>query len=176
MKRVCKGTIVMYASMKYIKQWLELNPDRLIFFVKDYIQIMPCPIQYATDPILIFFGEIKPPNKPMIRDWFHLTTADTSKKPKLNHPTVKSLKVIRYLVNQFSKENDLVLDCFMGSGTTAVACKELNRNFVGFEINPEYVKIANQRLMFKTVGEFTSPIGDSTDVEALNKDPIHFTK
>jgi DNA modification methylase len=45
-----------------------------------------------------------------------------------------------------SNEGDLVLDPFMGSGTTAVACKMLKRNFIGFEINPLYCEIANQRL------------------------------
>jgi disulfide oxidoreductase YuzD len=45
-----------------------------------------------------------------------------------------------------TKENDLVVDMFMGSGTTAVSCKKYNRNFIGFEISQEYVDIANKRL------------------------------
>jgi DNA modification methylase len=45
-----------------------------------------------------------------------------------------------------TKEGDLVLDPFIGSGTTACACKKLNRNFIGFELNPDYCKIANERL------------------------------
>ena len=45
-----------------------------------------------------------------------------------------------------SKPNDLILDPFLGSGTTAVACKKLNRRFIGIEISEDYVKIANQRL------------------------------
>lgn len=45
-----------------------------------------------------------------------------------------------------SKQKDIILDCFMGSGTTAVACKQLNRNFIGFELNKEYCNIANKRL------------------------------
>jgi DNA modification methylase len=46
----------------------------------------------------------------------------------------------------FTKEDDLVLGPFIGSGSTALACKQLNHNFIGFEINPNYVKIANKRL------------------------------
>ena len=42
----------------------------------------------------------------------------------------------------------------MGSGTTAVACKELNRNYLGYEINPEYFKVINERLTQETVGNF----------------------
>jgi len=45
-----------------------------------------------------------------------------------------------------SKENDVVLDPFMGSGTTGVACKLLNRNFIGIELNEEYIKIAEARI------------------------------
>ena len=47
----------------------------------------------------------------------------------------------------FKNENDLILDPFIGSGTTAVACKQLDRNFIGIEINPDYVDIANKRLV-----------------------------
>ena len=62
------------------------------------------------------------------------------------HPTQKPIKLIRKLVKIHSNPNDIVLDCFLGSGTTTVACKQLGRNFIGFEINSEYVKIANKRL------------------------------
>jgi DNA modification methylase len=45
-----------------------------------------------------------------------------------------------------TQKNDIVLDCFIGSGTTAVACKEIERQFIGFEINPKWHKIANDRI------------------------------
>lgn len=44
------------------------------------------------------------------------------------------------------KKNELILDCYFGSGTTVVACKELGRQYIGFEINPEYYQIAVDRL------------------------------
>jgi DNA modification methylase len=50
------------------------------------------------------------------------------------------------MVKASSKEGDLVLDPFAGVGTTFVVCKELKRNFIGFEINPHYVEICNKRL------------------------------
>lgn len=62
------------------------------------------------------------------------------------HPTQKPIKLIEFLVQTYSNENDLVLDCFLGSGTTALASKNLNRNFIGTEINENYVKIIEQRL------------------------------
>lgn len=65
---------------------------------------------------------------------------------KYNHPTVKPLEMIERLIKISSNEWDTVLDCYLWSGTTAVACKNTNRNFIGIEINPEYVEIAKNRL------------------------------
>ena len=62
------------------------------------------------------------------------------------HPTQKPLDVVRQLLLDCSVEGDLVCDPFLGSGTTAVACKQLGRDFIGFEISQEYVDIANKRL------------------------------
>jgi DNA modification methylase len=62
------------------------------------------------------------------------------------HPTQKPLELIKKLVKVHSNPNDLVLDCFLGSGTTAIACKQLNRRFIGIEISKEYCDIANKRL------------------------------
>ena len=69
-----------------------------------------------------------------------------SAKDNTNHPTTKPLALIKTLVNVASRDNDLILDPFLGSGTTAVAAKQLGRRFIGVEINPDYCKIAEQRL------------------------------
>jgi len=91
-----------------------------------------------------------------VDEWFKKTfpfaivrkpTGSEKHKDVLNiHPTCKPVKLMSYLVTLGSRKGDLVLDPFMGSGTTAVACKYSGRKFIGFEINPEYVKIANKRL------------------------------
>jgi site-specific DNA-methyltransferase (adenine-specific) len=62
------------------------------------------------------------------------------------HPTVKPLKLMEYLVKLVSRENATVLDPFAGSGSTLIACKNLNRNYIGIEIDPEYIKIIKARL------------------------------
>lgn len=62
------------------------------------------------------------------------------------HPTQKPLRMFEYLVKTYTDEGDTVLDPFLGSGTTALACKNLNRHYIGIEINPNYVKIARERL------------------------------
>lgn len=77
---------------------------------------------------------------------YYVTPANVEDKKKYLHPTIKPLNIIENLIINSSKENDVVLDCFMGSGTTGVACKELNRNFIGFEINENYFNIAKDRI------------------------------
>ena len=67
-------------------------------------------------------------------------------KDKFTHPTIKPIQCIKNHLLNLTKENDIVLDCFSGSGTTCVACKELNRRFIGIEIDPEYHKISMDRL------------------------------
>lgn len=67
-------------------------------------------------------------------------------KKLYKHPTIKPLNIIENLVINSSNENDVVLDCFMGSGTTGVACKKLNRKFIGIEIDEKYFEIAKNRI------------------------------
>jgi len=62
------------------------------------------------------------------------------------HPTQKPVLLLEDLIKTFSNENDLVVDLTMGSGSTGVACKNTNRNFIGVEMNDEYFKIAEQRI------------------------------
>ena len=62
------------------------------------------------------------------------------------HPAPFPIELPKRCILSTSLENDIVLDPLIGSGTTAVACKKLNRHFIGFEINSEYVAIANKRL------------------------------
>jgi len=64
----------------------------------------------------------------------------------INHPTPKPKTFIKEILIMFSKENDIILDLFIGSGSTAVACKQLKRNYIGFEINKDYCKLAEERL------------------------------
>ena len=74
------------------------------------------------------------------------TVVNKADKEKYKHPTIKPIKIIKNLIINSSKENDIVLDCFSGSGTTCVAAKELGRRFIGIEIDPEYHKISLDRL------------------------------
>ena len=62
------------------------------------------------------------------------------------HPTQKPVALLEYLIKTYSKEEDIILDNCIGSGSTAVACINTNRNFIGFETSEEYCNIANNRI------------------------------
>ena len=62
------------------------------------------------------------------------------------HPTQKPVALFEYLIKTYTNEGDLVLDNCMGSGTTGVACKNLNRNFIGMELDQDYFEIAKKRI------------------------------
>jgi len=62
------------------------------------------------------------------------------------HPTQKPVALCEYLIKTYTNEGELVLDNCMGSGTTAIACKNTNRNYIGFELDKKYYEIANERI------------------------------
>ena len=62
------------------------------------------------------------------------------------HPTQKPVKLMRMIAEDFSKPNNTVMDPFMGSGSTGIACKRIGRNFIGIEINPDYFNEAKRRI------------------------------
>ena len=64
----------------------------------------------------------------------------------IDHPTPKPKHFIKEIMQMATNENDLILDPLIGSGSTAVACKQLNRRFIGFEIKKDYCSLANKRL------------------------------
>lgn len=89
-------------------------------------------------------------------------------KERTSHPTQKPLSLIKDLVKKHSNEGDVVLDCFMGSGTTGVACNNLKRNFIGVEINKEYYYIAKERMR---CGIRVKPIlKHTTDIQTVTKE------
>lgn len=77
---------------------------------------------------------------------WYVSTTNKSDKEKFKHPTIKPLELVKRHILHSTQPNDIVLDCFCGSGTTCVACKETGRKYIGMEIDPEYHKIAVDRL------------------------------
>jgi 16S rRNA G966 N2-methylase RsmD len=87
-----------------------------------------------------------------LRDW----------KP---HPTQKPVRLIRYLLDLYTKEGDVVLDPFVGTGTTAVACKQMRRHFIAIDNDPEYVKMATARLTTRAKQETEQTATGTTTAE-----------
>ena len=69
-----------------------------------------------------------------------------NKKELGRHPTQKPIALMEYFIKTYTNEGETVLDFTMGSGTTGVACKNLNRDFIGIELDEEYFKIAEERI------------------------------
>lgn len=92
-----------------------------------------------------------PPSEGSAARFFYCAKASKSERGEGNtHPTVKPLKLMEYLVTLASVDGSTVLDPFMGSGTTGIACAHLGRKFIGIEKDDEYFKIAQTRLLNQT--------------------------
>jgi hypothetical protein len=74
------------------------------------------------------------------------STAASARDNHIKHPAPFHKELPKYYTNLLTDENDLVLDVFAGIGTTGLACKELNRQFIGYELNPKYADFGNKRI------------------------------
>lgn len=81
-----------------------------------------------------------------IKSKWYISKRNKSDKDHFEHPTIKPLPLVERHLLHTTQPNDIVLDTFMGSGTTAVACKNIGRNFIGFELSERWHKIACDRL------------------------------
>jgi len=95
--------------------------------------------------------------------------ANVDDKNNYLHPTIKPINIIKNLIINSSQPNDLILDCFSGSGTTCVAAKELGRRFIGIEIDTNYHKISVDRLNGITTNGQTSIFTDFDEVSPWPK-------
>lgn len=81
-----------------------------------------------------------------IKHKWYVSGANVEDKNNYEHPTIKPLELVKRHLKHSTNEGDIVLDPFCGSGTTLKACQELNRQYIGFEINEKYYNIAKDRL------------------------------
>lgn len=86
----------------------------------------------------------KPKETPYLRGVYQFPIC--SGKERTLHPTQKPVSLMKSILKTHTREGDVVLDCFMGSGSTGVACLEIGRSFVGIEKDEKYFKIAEKRL------------------------------
>ena len=153
MRVMKKPNIYIWCNKKQI-------PDYLEFFVKKHKCKFEIMVWCKTNPIPAFGGNylndkefclyfrknIKLATKYETAFTYWVSKCNIEDKKLYFHPTIKPLNIIEKLVLNSTKENDVILDTFCGSGTTCVAAKKHNRNFIGFEINKKYVDISNKRL------------------------------
>lgn len=99
-----------------------------------------------------------------IKSKWYSSSINKNDKDLYGHPTIKPLELVKRHLLHSTNKDDVVLDCFMGSGTTAVACKELGRNFIGFEIDKQYHKIACDRVNGITANGQTTIFTDFEDL------------
>lgn len=108
-----------------------------------------CGNKYLTDTeFILFFREKGVPIYGEFKTKFtyYVTPLNQTDKKKFGHPTIKPLEIVQNLILNSSAENEVVLDPFMGSGTTGVACVNTGRRFIGMELDPVYFDIANKRI------------------------------
>ena len=108
-----------------------------------------CGNKYLTDTeFILFFREkgVKIYGNFNSKFTYYVTPLNQRDKKRYGHPTVKPLEMIQNFVINSSLKDMIVLDPFMGSGTTAVACIKTNRKYIGFELSEEYCKIAEKRI------------------------------
>lgn len=150
-KRILKngGLLFVYMSEYYFDKCFNAILKYLNYFSLFHIKLtagscnrlFPRKILMSAKTLVAFSK-----NKPLKIRWcFNFID---SPKEKTKHPLnwQQSYKDANYIIDYYSEKNDIILDPFLGSGTTLIACKKLNRKGIGIEINPEYCKIAEQRI------------------------------
>ena len=173
--------------MKYINIYIWCNQKQMLDIMKYFITDKNCNFEILTwnktNPIpmtdntylsdieyCLFFrekGKVKLNDGYGLKSKWYISPINKSDKDLFNHPTIKPLELVKRHILHSSQENDIVLDCFCGSGTTCVAAKETGRRYIGIEIDPEYHKIAVDRLNGITANGQTSIF---TDFDKLKKE------
>ena len=153
------GSVIVWTSEELYgiyRSWFAKNmyPKQLLLWVKDN----PVPqfrlVGYRNATELMFWA-LKYKNTKDNPNFIFLTQREMTNvfhapivggHERTKHPTQKPLKIALEIIRRHCKEGGLVCDPFFGSGTIAIACKLLNRNFIGFEIDEKYYNIAKERL------------------------------
>ena len=128
-----------------ILTWHKTNP------------VPACGNKYLTDTeFILFFREkgVKVNGSFNTKRTWYATPLNTKAKKKYKHPTVKPVEIVKNLIINSSNKDEIVLDPFMGSGTTAVVANTLNRKFIDFEINKEYFTTAENRVLQECKNEY----------------------
>lgn len=149
-KRIIKdtGSVFGFCDFRtypclYYGMFYNFQPANLIIWKKNFLGPG---INFRPLHELIVYWKCENTPSPKDRNVTDIWDAPRVKPDDKQHTYQKPVKLIRLMIENCSDENKVILDPFIGTGTTAIACKELNRHFIGFEISPEYCEIAEKRL------------------------------
>ncbi len=144
-----KGTGFQIAKFRPL-----IRTENVLIFGKGRVKYNPQKIK-LDKPRMESFASTKSGSSPiaylnkgtkLVSDRYPTNLIQIKRDTNRIHPTQKPVALFEYLIKTYTNEKEIVLDFTIGSGTTAVACKHLNRHYIGFEINKEYCKMAEQRL------------------------------
>lgn len=146
-----KVNIYIWCNKEQILQYMEYfknyNMDLITWHKTN--PVPTCNNKYLSDTeYLLFFREkgVSVYGSYATKKKYYVTPTNKADKDKYGHPTIKPLEIIQNLIVNSSQEGDIILDPFLGSGTTAVAAVNTGRHYIGFELNEEYFDVACQRL------------------------------
>lgn len=130
-----------------VKRCLVLNKSNPAPFNRDRL--------FVNDVEFALWGVYNSKNKPVKcpfnrQDKYEKCVINTTVQSRKYHPTMKDINVVEKLLMILSNKGDTVLDPFSGSGTTAIACINNNRNFIGFELDKDYYDISVKRIEAET--------------------------
>jgi DNA modification methylase len=147
--------ICVFCNKKQLIQYLNFFNDKGCLFdiitwhKQNAIPNYSCKYMSDTEYCLVF-RKGKPMNKDSEnyedRKTWWVEPINITDKNLYDHPTIKPLELVKKMIRNHSEEGDLVADFFLGSGTTCVGAKKLGRNYIGFEIDKDFYKIAQDRL------------------------------
>jgi len=145
-KRISNNRLVIFIGSLLIKQYWDLIPDAKLIIIRKGAIGTPFKDYYYQ-----FFGLLVnvPPNMQIYDLWTDIRMPGEGyyyREERYPNPGQTALALVERVIDYYSKEDDVILDPFMGCGTTAVAAKKLNRRYLGCEISPKYCRIAEERL------------------------------
>lgn len=146
--------IYLWCNKEQIKDYLNFfNKYNVSFEILTWHKNNPTPLTKNTflpdTEYCLYFREKEKVNLNDgydLKSKYYITTTNKEDKDLYKHPTIKPLELVKRHILHTTQPNDIVLDCFCGSGTTCVACKETGRRYIGMEINKEYYDIAQKRI------------------------------
>lgn len=152
---LCKPSspIFVWQASPNVRNFAEWFPRdwRLFCAAKNFVQMRATTMQYAYDPVIVWWtpGDKRWTAGTANRD-FHVANTSAlvakSYNSERDHPCPRPIDQVRHIIFQWVVEGGIVLDPFMGSGTTGVACSDIGRRFIGVESDPGYFALACRRI------------------------------